>query len=137
MFKPSCHMVVLETESGRKQKIERGCDYQMFKLTSCAAAIFIVAFFASQNSYAQTAGADTFKAKCAMCHGEDGLGNTPVGKSVGVVSYKSPEALKLSNAAMTAIVKNGKNNKMPAFNGQLTDAQIKDVLQYVRTLQKK
>lgn len=109
----------------------------MLKLTSCATAIFFMALFVSQNSYAQTTGADTFKAKCAMCHGEDGLGNTPVGKSVGVVSYKSPEALKLSNAAMTAIVKNGKNNKMPAFNGQLTDAQIKDVLQYIRTLQKK
>jgi len=26
---------------------------------------------------------------------------------------------------------------MPAFNGQLTDAQIKDVLLYIRSLQKK
>jgi cytochrome c6 len=109
----------------------------MLNLTRCTAAIFAVTLFASHNSSAQTSGADTFKAKCAMCHGEDGLGNTPVGKSMGVVSYKSPEAMKLSTAAMTAIVKNGKNNKMPAFNGQLTDAQIKDVLQYVRTLQKK
>lgn len=109
----------------------------MMNLTRCTAVVFAVALFAAQNSSAQTSGADTFKSKCAMCHGEDGLGNTPVGKSMGVVSYKSPEALKLSNAAMTAIVKNGKNNKMPAFNGQLTDAQIKDVLLYVRTLQKK
>jgi cytochrome c6 len=130
-------MGVLETEARRKQEIKRGCGYPMLKLTRCVTAIFVLALFASQISYAQTTGADTFKSKCAMCHGEDGLGNTPVGKSMGVVSYKSPEAMKLSTAAMTAIVKNGKNNKMPAFNGQLTDAQIKDVLQYVRTLQKK
>jgi len=56
---------------------------------------------------------------------------------MGVVSYKSPDVVKLTNAQLTAIVKNGKNNKMPAFNGQLSDAQIKDVLLYVRTLQKK
>ena len=109
----------------------------MLKFATRTAAIFLVALFASHFSFAQTSGADTFKAKCAMCHGDDGLGNTPVGKSMGVVSYKSPDTLKLTNAQMTAIVKNGKNNKMPAFNGQLTDAQIKDVLQYVRTLQKK
>ena len=109
----------------------------MLNHTTRTAAIFIVALFASHHSFAQTSGADIFKAKCAMCHGDDGLGNTPIGKPMGVVSYKSPEALKLSNAAMTAIVKNGRNNKMPAFNGQLTDAQIKEVLLYVRTLQKK
>ena len=32
--------------------------------------------------------------------------------------------------------KNGKNGKMPAFGSQLTDAQIKDVLKYIHTLQK-
>jgi cytochrome c6 len=105
--------------------------------TTRTAAIFIVTLFASHHSFAQTSGADIFKTKCAMCHGDDGLGNTPVGKPMGVVSYKSPEVLKMTTAAMTAIVKNGKNNKMPAFNGLLTDAQIKDVLLYVRTLQKK
>jgi mono/diheme cytochrome c family protein len=53
-----------------------------------------------------------------------------------VHSYKAPEVLKLSNTALAAIVKNGKN-KMPAFHAQLTDAQINDVVQYIHTLQKK
>ena len=109
----------------------------MLNRSSRTAGIFLVALFASHLTFAQTSGADIFKAKCAMCHGDDGLGNTPIGKPLGVVSYKSPDVRKLSNADMTTIVKNGKSNKMPAFNGQLTDAQIKDVLQYVRTLQKK
>jgi mono/diheme cytochrome c family protein len=53
-----------------------------------------------------------------------------------VQSYKSPDVRKLSDADLTAIIKNGKNNKMPAFGAQLTDAQIKDVLKYIHTLQK-
>ena len=101
-----------------------------------AAVILLAALAATQFSFAQGSGADTFKAKCTMCHGEDGLGNTSVGKAMGVVSYKEPDVKKLTNAEMTTIIKNGKN-KMPAFNGQLTDAQIKDVLVYIRTLQKK
>jgi len=80
-------------------------------------------------------GGDTFKAKCAMCHGADGTANTPVGKSMKIASFKSPEMIKLSNAAMIASTKDGKG-KMPAFAGKLTDSQIKDVVAYIRTLQK-
>jgi len=72
-----------------------------------------------------------------MCHGDDGLGNTTVGKAMGVPSYKSPDVRKLSDAEITAVIKNGKNNKMPAFGKQLTDAQIKDVVQYIHILVKK
>jgi mono/diheme cytochrome c family protein len=108
----------------------------MLTRVSRNAAIFLVVFLASLTSFAQAPGADTFKSKCAMCHGDDGLGNTPMGKALGIQSYKAPEVLKLSNADLTAIITNGKNNKMPAFKGQLTDAQIKDVLQYIHKLQK-
>ena len=43
--------------------------------------------------------------------------------------------IKASDAELFAAVKNGKG-KMPAENGKLTDAQIKAVIQYVRTLEK-
>jgi cytochrome c6 len=108
----------------------------MLKSATRTIAVVLVAFFAGLTSFAQAPGADTFKAKCAMCHGDDGLGNTAVGKALGVQSYKSPEVLKLTNAELTAIIKNGKNNKMPAFNGQITDPQLKDVLRYIHKLQK-
>jgi mono/diheme cytochrome c family protein len=52
------------------------------------------------------------------------------------VSYKAPEVLKLKDADLTAIIKNGKNSKMPPFGNQLTDAQIKDIVKYIHTLQK-
>jgi cytochrome c6 len=108
----------------------------MLKRATHAAVIVFVIFCLSRTSLAQAPGADTFKAKCEMCHGADGLGNTPMGKALVVKPYKAPDVLKLKDPELTVIIKNGKNGKMPAFNGQLTDAQIKDVLKYVHTLQK-
>jgi mono/diheme cytochrome c family protein len=71
-----------------------------------------------------------------MCHGADGLAATPMAKNLKVLSFKAPEMLKAPDAQFIASTKNGKG-KMPAYNGKLTDAQIKDVISYVRTLQKK
>ena len=49
--------------------------------------------------------------------------------------FNSPDVLKESDADLIAVIKNGKN-KMPAFAGKLTDAQITDVVAYIHTLQK-
>jgi len=106
----------------------------MLKHPARAAAIALVFCFTSLNGFAQNSGADTYKTKCEVCHGTDGLG-TQVGKSMAVRPYNAPDVLKLSDANLTAIIKNGKN-KMPAFTGKLTDAQIKDLLAYIHRLQK-
>ena len=45
------------------------------------------------------------------------------------------EMVKASDAQFIASTTNGKN-KMPAYKGKLTDAQIKDVVTFIRTLQK-
>ena len=83
------------------------------------------------TAFAQS-GADTYKAKCLMCHAADGTASGPAGKSLNVPSFK---ASKQTEAEMIAETKAGKG-KMPAFAGKLTDAQIKDVVAYVKTLQK-
>jgi cytochrome c6 len=82
---------------------------------------------------AQAKGQDVFKAKCAMCHGADGSASTGMGKSMGLKPLSSPEVQKMSDADMTALIANGKG-KMPASKGKLTDAQISDVVAYVKTL---
>jgi cytochrome c6 len=84
---------------------------------------------------AQSSGADTYKAKCTMCHAADGSGSTPAGKAVKVPPFSSPDLVKASDADLIAATKNGKG-KMPAYSGKLTDGQIKDVIAYIRTLQK-
>jgi len=86
-------------------------------------------------AFAQSSGADIYKAKCLMCHGPDGMANNPAGKALKAVSFKDPAVIKASDAELFAAVKNGKG-KMPAENGKLTDDQIKTVIKYVRTLEK-
>lgn len=99
------------------------------------AAAFLLAGFVTVPAIAQEGGAAIYKAKCAMCHGVDGTGNTPVGKSMKVRSFKSDEDVKASDAALIKDTKDGVG-KMPAYAGKLTDAQIQEVVAYIRTLQK-
>ena len=99
-----------------------------------SATILLAAALASPV-FAQS-GADTYKTKCAMCHGPDGTAATPIGKMMKIPSFKSPEAVKASDASLVAVTKGGKG-KMPAYNGKLTNSQIKEAIAYIRTLQKK
>jgi len=99
------------------------------------AALFLLAASIAAPVFAQSAGADTYKAKCQMCHGPDGTAATPMGKMMKIPSFKDPQEIKASEASLVAITKDGKG-KMPAYNGKLTDAQIKEVVSFIRTLQK-
>jgi mono/diheme cytochrome c family protein len=107
----------------------------MLKQITHPVAIGQFVLFASVTSLAQSSGADTYKAKCQMCHGADGLGSTPAGKAMKARPFNAPDVLKESDTDLTAVIKNGKN-KMPAFTGKLTGAQITDVVAYIHTLQK-
>lgn len=101
-----------------------------------AVTVATMAAAMTMTGFAQGSGADTYKSKCAMCHGQDGMATTPAGKSMKVPAFTDPAVAKLSEAELIAVTKNGKG-KMPAYAGKLTDAQIKDVVAHVRTLQKK
>ncbi len=96
-----------------------------------AAAVLV---FSTVPAHAQS-GAAVYKSKCAMCHGADGKGDTAVGKSMKLRDLGSAEVQKQSDAELTAITADGKG-KMPAYKGKLTDAQIKDVVAFIRTLKK-
>jgi mono/diheme cytochrome c family protein len=80
-------------------------------------------------------GAEMYKSKCAMCHGADGKGDTPVGKSLKLRDLGSPDVQKQSDAELIAITADGKG-RMPAYKGKLSEAQIKEVVSYVRTFKK-
>ena len=99
-------------------------------------ALITIMAASTVSAFAQNAGADTYKAKCQMCHGADGEGNTPAGKSMKALPLSSPAIVKQSNDELIAVTKAGKG-KMPAYAGKLTDGQIKDVVLYIRTLEKK
>ena len=99
------------------------------------AAMIVLAAAIAAPAFAQSAGADTYKAKCQMCHGPDGTAATPMGKMMKIPSFKDPSVVKASDAELIAVTKDGKG-KMPAYNGKLTDDQIKEVVSFIRTLQK-
>jgi mono/diheme cytochrome c family protein len=108
----------------------------MLKRIAYYGTVSLLVFATSALSLAQSSGADTYKAKCQMCHGADGNGNTPAGKAMKARPFNSPDVLKESDADLIGATKNGRG-KMPAFAGKLTDPQITDVVAYIHTLQKK
>jgi mono/diheme cytochrome c family protein len=98
-----------------------------------AAAVILLAASLSGLAFAQNDAAALYKTKCQTCHGADGKGNTPMGPKLGVRDFHSPVVAKESDALLFTITKSGKN-KMPAYNGKLTDDQIKDLVKYIRSL---
>jgi cytochrome c6 len=95
----------------------------------------LAAGLALWSTPAEADAAANYKAKCAMCHGADGKGDTAAGKKMGVHDFTSPEVQKASDADLIAITTKGKN-KMPAYSGKLSDTDIKDLIGYIRQLAK-
>ena len=94
--------------------------------------LLLMAAAAGVPACAQDAsGADTFKNRCAMCHGTDGLGQTPAGKIFKAASLKAPMVTSKSNQELHAIVKNGRN-KMPPVARGWSDEQVRSLVAYLK-----
>ncbi len=100
------------------------------------ASVLLAAICFALPALAQNSGEAIYKQRCAMCHGPDGLAGTPTAKMMKVESFKAPSIVKESDAELIATAKKGKG-KMPEFGTKLNDSQIREVIAYVRTLQKK
>src|SRR5579859_182096 len=86
------------------------------------------------QSAAQDATQSLYKMKCQICHGPDATGS-PAGKTRLVKDFTSPEVQKQTDAELLDVAKKGKN-KMPAYDGKLTDNQLTDLIKYMRDLAK-
>lgn len=80
-------------------------------------------------------GADTYKAKCQTCHGATGMADSGAGKAMKVKPATDPDVKKMSEAEMIKAVADGMG-KMQPYKGKLTDAQIKEAVNYFRTFAK-
>jgi cytochrome c6 len=108
----------------------------MKKVFSAIAVVAMLCLAASVSRAQDVAnGEKVYKAKCAACHGPDGKGDTAAGKTTKARDFSSDEVKKESDAAWTDIIVKGKN-KMPAYDKKITDAEVKDVVAYIRTLAK-
>lgn len=104
----------------------------MTKRMRSQVVLALVVAMAGSVGFAQAAGEAVYKANCQSCHGSAGTPNPGIAKAMGVKPANDPEYKKTSAADMIAAVKNGKG-KMKAFSGKLTDAQIKDAVDYFRS----
>lgn len=93
----------------------------------------VAALMVSSVGFAQSA--DVYKAKCQSCHGAAGTPSPAMAKAMGVKPASDPSVKAHSLAQMITLTTDGKG-KMPAFKGKLTDAQIKDSVEYFRSLAK-
>ena len=96
------------------------------------AVLLGVCVASAQDASKAPAGAAIFAKKCVLCHGADGTGNTPLGKQLQAANLHSKDVQKQPDAELHRIIHDGQTN-MPPFGDQLTDDEIDQVIQYVRT----
>ena len=80
-------------------------------------------------------GAATYKAKCAACHGADGMGQTAMGKKLNLRDLGSPEVQKQTDKELYDWTADGKG-KMPAYKDKLSADDVKALVAYMRTFKK-
>ena len=95
--------------------------------------ILPVALIVALPAFASPADPTLYKSKCASCHGADGAGQTPVGKSLKVKDLRAAEVQKQTDLELTKTISGGKG-KMPAYGKQLSTAQIQSLIAHIRTL---
>jgi cytochrome c6 len=122
---------VLESEEGRNKAM---AEYRILRSLPklCALAALIVFCWTAK---ADDKTATLFKQKCAACHGADGKGDTPTGKSTKVRSFADPEVAKMSDEELAAAIEKGKG-KMPPYAKSLKPDEIKALVAYTRSLTK-
>jgi len=104
-------------------------------MTAAVAVLAAIAFLSAPAKADNAAAEATYKAKCAMCHGPDGKGETATGKTMKVKDFASEEVQKMSDADLSDAISKGKG-KMPAYK-TLTPDQVKDLVGYIRAFGKK
>jgi cytochrome c553 len=78
---------------------------------------------------------------CAKCHGEDGKGQTRMGKQAGAKDYTDAKVqAEISDEKALKTIKEGLNEggkkKMDAYADKLSDDEIKALVAHIRSLKK-
>jgi cytochrome c6 len=81
----------------------------------------------------------TWSANCAACHGKDGKGATMMGRRLSIKDLTDATVQSsFTDAQATTAIHDGVTvdgtQKMKAFGGKLSDADIKALVAYIRSL---
>jgi mono/diheme cytochrome c family protein len=99
-------------------------------LLALAAALTFSAAAGAASGNDPFAGKKVYDTRCAGCHGDRGIPMFP-----GTPSFARGERLMQPDRTLLASVKNGKN-LCPSWRRVVTDADLLNVLAYIRTLHK-
>ena len=117
----------------------RKASWGVPRLTGLATLVLIAA--ASPAAPAATATPDplagaqaNFTKNCEPCHGPQGEGGLVKvdNKQIKVPSLKSDHAIKHTDDQIAKMITNGEE-AMPAFKDKMSQAEISDMVKYVRT----
>ena len=81
-------------------------------------------------------GRSLYEQNCAGCHKEDGTGGkmTIEGKTLNVDDLTSDKIKKFDDAKIAKYIHDGiEDEGMPAFKDKLSEAQIREIVRYVKT----
>lgn len=80
---------------------------------------------------------ELFKDKCARCHGEDGRGQTVIGRMVNAPDFADERWWdeEKDERRFARSIAEGKG-EMPAFGGKLTRPEVKALAAHVKTFRK-
>ena len=96
----------------------------------------VIIFFAAAAIQAAPV-AENWENLCAKCHGMDGKGQTKVGKKLGMKDYTDAKVqAQFKDADISKVISDGVSDggkeKMKAFKGELSTAEVTDLVAYIR-----
>ena len=89
----------------------------------------------AKSDASTTAGKTLFSKTCAACHGKTGLGDGPKAKSLktGATDFSKAESQNQTDGEHFYKTKTGRGD-MPKYEGKLSDDDIWNIVNYMRTL---
>jgi cytochrome c oxidase cbb3-type subunit 3 len=103
----------------------------MKKLALSLVALAVIALAGAPAAQAAADGKALYDAKCAMCHGKDGVAKAMAKGSANLNDARWQAATKTE--AIEAVISDGKG-KMKGLKGKMTPEEIQAVAEYVKTM---
>ena len=114
-----------------RRRATEGAEEEMKKLAMLLAVVAVIALVSAPAAQAAADGKALFDAKCAMCHGKDGVAKPMAKGSANLNDAKWQEATKIE--AIETVITDGKG-KMKGYKDKMSGEEIKAVAGYVKTI---
>jgi len=105
-------------------------DTNVLKTLALASAVGLLGCVSVVEAADIFNGKDVYELHCQGCHGIDGRSMEP-----GTPDFTRGEALLAPDSDLVQRLRDGVG-MMPAYRGMLDDAELRDVVAYIRTLQR-